>query len=306
MRRKTQDQPIVFKLMGAKKPVSWQLPLNEALYVKDVNGQKVRKKVHYIRTADSIFVEDYKGDEKAMKVFFEEGFLKVDPLDANLLKIVYGHPWHKKKYDRVDENRDAEIALDFITFKKKALAKVDIADPDERRANAVALFGNRAVDWTETRVEAELNKLADTEPERVLREMNAVDYKNKFIASYAMLKGVIEVNPTKTAVLWAADGGVIVRVAAGENPLHRLAEFLSQDSEQSQITLQTIGERLKGKYTSKRTEEEIVDELIPPRQEEEVDLTLEEATKQFEAKFEKQVPNNKKNDLDWIADKLSE
>jgi len=123
------------------------------------------------------------------------------------------------------------------------------------------------------------------------------------------------VNATKTQVLWANNKKPLVNVAVGQDPIKVLAEFLAGDNERAVITLQELGKKLKRSYVKKLNpdaEEEIQKALEAKEsfeEEEEEDFIkndLELARKEYSITFDKNVPPNKKNDLEWLRTKVLE
>jgi hypothetical protein len=299
-----------YRLKGGKTPVSWALPLKNVTLTDPEDPRRGKRKIHYVPNADSIFLHKYSGDEKAKPIVFENGILKADLQDLNLIEILERHPWKNIHYERIDENLEASKQLAKIELKEKALAKVNIADPDERKAAAIVLIGQRVFDYTPERVTAELKLAADADPARIIEQMERPGYKNSFITSLALMRGVIKINDTRTAVTWE-DGNVIVRVAVGQNPVERMTEFLSGDGDQSIVTLQTIGEKIKRSYTKTKAlpGDEVIDYNAPEEEEEEVseeEQALLDAQEEYKEVFGKKLPPNMKNNLEWIQNKIEE
>lgn len=294
-----------FRLIGEKTPVSFQIPLRGMMIEKKVNGRSVGlKKVVYIPGAPSIWKEDYEGDEEERQLWMEDGILDIQRGDFNALEILKRHPWFGVKFEIQDEEADAFKELEHLELVEKALQRVNISQEDELRATAVVLLGSGVISWGENRVKAGLKKLAYDKPETVLQEMDAVDYHSKYISALAHMKGVILLNPSRTAVTWE-DGKVIVKVATGQDPLRKLAEFLADSTEEATTTLQEIGERIKRKYERKieDTGEEKIEAMLA---EKEAQMSLEQAREVYAEKLGKAVPANMKNNLEWILSKLEE
>lgn len=301
-----------FRLTGNRTPISFSIPTKEMMLEKETEGGgKSFKRIHYIPGVDSVWKEDYKGDEKPKKIVFEEGFLDVHKSNKPLLFILRNHKWFNQIYEIVDEDTIAEKELDRMDLIEKALTRVNIANEDELIANALILVGESVVGLTPTRIKAALKKKAFDEPEELINEMNTNDYKAKFAGALAIQREVIFINPTRTAVTWP-DGKVIVNVAAGQSPVEKLGAFLSENNEQAKITLQEIGIRSTRAYT-KSVEADLggaVEEALAVSQGSSKDVDgseigLEEARSMYkELNDGNEVPNNKKNDLEWILSKL--
>jgi hypothetical protein len=311
-------QFIRFRLTGDKRPISFQIPIKGMMLKRpnkdgEPNATGSLKKIHYIPGVDSIFIEDYDGDEKGKKIYFEEGFLDVHKDNRPLLTILKQHTWFNNHYEMVDEDATAEKELTNYELIEKAIAKVNISNEEELKANGLILLGPAVIEMSETRVRAALKKRAFETPKELLEEMSTSDYRAKYAGALAVLRGTLLINPTRTAVTWP-NGKVVVSVAAGVDPIEKLGSFLSGNDDAAMITLQEIGERSKRAYNIKvpvDLEGEINEVIAQKKASNGVSLAsdgvgLEEASVMFKERFEKEVPNNKKNDLEWIMSKLEE
>jgi hypothetical protein len=298
-----------FKQMGDKKPVSFEIPLSNMRLPRDMGtgGGKVLKRVHYIKDAPSIWKDDYKGDELPEKVYLEDGYLDVSIYDLNLIAILKAHKMYKREYEIEDEDVEAIKELEKYDLIEKALERISIANEDERKANAFVLLGAGVITMNNDLIRSKLKKKAHETPQVVLDEMNASDYKAKYVTALGILRGALEINATRTAVTWA-DGKTIVTVATGQDPLAKMSAFLSTNTEEAKITFQEIGERVKQSYV-KKTNAIIDFDVVDATDEDDNDVDaseLSKATLEYKETFRKEVPNNKKNDLEWIQSKLSE
>lgn len=317
-----------FKLMNGITPPSFQVPLKNVMVERFGENGITRglKKIEYIKGHESMWAEDHIGDEKPIGIWFEDGYLDVHKGEKGLVDILFNHKWHNQKYELIDKNRDAVKKLNKFDKIELALSKVNIANPDEQKANALVLIGPGVIDWSKDRIKAGLKEKAFNEAEYVISEMSSNDYHAKYISAHALLTGVVVINPTRTAVTWA-DGNIIVTCPVGQDPLFKLGQFLSKNDKESKITLQEIGERTKKKYvlkdipkvkeavdkvvniteksvdTEEETEEEEAfteDELL----QNEENIRLAKATVDYFDKFNKKVPARYKNDPNWIESKL--
>lgn len=306
-----QNKKIRFRLTGDKRPESWQLPFTGLMLPKDVNGQKALKEVHYIPGAPSIWKEDYKGDEKPRQVFFEKGVLDVDPLDRNLLELCYKHPWFNIKFERYSRTDEARTKIEKYELQRKAEDKVMLSDVIEMKATAITLFGEGIINMSDWEVKAMLMEESRKDPEKILNIMGDQNYFAKYTGALALLRGVIEINHTRTAVVWA-DGRTIVRVATGKDPIQKLADFLSEPTEEAKVTLQELGESIKNKHSSRKSvEEQILEDqkaVSSSDEDEDVDqapeMTVAEARELYKKQHGKQVPPRFINDIQWIKDRL--
>lgn len=245
-----KNKKIRFRLTGDKRPVSWELPITGMLLEKknELGGSLGNRLVEWIPGFESPFKEDHKGDEKKKKVFFEDGVLDVDPNEKGLLRIIYSHKYYGNAFEKVDEEYDAAKDLEKYKLVEEALELINSSDEYEIKANGMVLIGSHVVHLTKTRIASLLKKEAFTNPKKIVEEMSTNDYKAKFVASMGVLRGVIEVSPDQTSVIWTSTKKPIIRIAVGQDPIAKLGEMLSEDTEEARVTIQTIGEESKRSY----------------------------------------------------------
>jgi|TARA_Y100000310_G_C20704425_1_gene834144 hypothetical protein len=304
------------------KPISWQLPLKETFVKKFVeeNGQKKDlgfRRIKYVPGTDTIFAEDIKGDLKPESIWFSKGELMVRKDDKLKNEILQKHPWYGSRYKLWSEDLENEQRLAVQRAKSEARKLIDDADMDNIKSIALAVFGPQAISWKDTKCELQLREEADTNPARIKDVINQGNYQAKLLAGLAFVKGVVRENTKRTAVIWEDSQGVIIKLAKGENGIEELGRFLSKNTEESQEVLQSIGDRVESLVTETQKQEDDKDAKIAELQAQLAALKnetdngeelseLQEARDAYKAKFKKDVPNNMKNNLVWLQNRLSE
>ena len=299
---------IRFKLLGERKPINFQIPISNMMLPR----KNSLKKVEYIPGHDSIFAEDHEGDEKPEQIWMKDGILDVHPMNNALLTIMKRHPWNGRIFEIDDPDQKAEQDLQRYELVERALSKVNIAADDEAKAVALTIIGSGMLSQTNSVIRASLKKKAMDDPKELLDKMKSPDYRTQFVANLAIMRGAVVVNDTNTKVTWP-NGNVIVTVPTGINPAERLGEFLGQNTEEAMVTLQEIDEKIKRSYVKNEpvTAEEEVKSIIEEKSVnldavDEPEIDIEEARSLYKFNLKKDVPANKKNDLDWILSKIDE
>lgn len=235
----------VYKLKNGKTSGSYQLPIRTEMIAKMVDNEPRLKNIHYIPGSNSIFVEDYKGDEKSKPVWFEDGEIRVPEENWVLNELLKKHSWFNKNYVLVNEEATAEAEVNEFEILTKASNSI-ITEKDEYKLQAMAMIvvSMDAANWGAFKCKTELLKYAKNHSKVLLAEMAKSDYESRLIAALSFNKKIVKYNTHRTAVVWN-DGkeGIIVRVAEGENGIDKLGEFLSKENETSTGVLQRIGEK---------------------------------------------------------------
>lgn len=296
---------IKFKLTKDRKPVSFQVPVKGMMLKNTKLPNSPLKHVQYIPGHESIWKEDHTGDEQPQSIWFEDGFLNVHKNNLNLLKILERHQWFGIHFIKVDEEAEDAKELEKFELIEKAISKVNIANEDELKANAIILIGSHVFDYSEVRLRKALKQMAYDTPEKLIESMDKANYGNRLVAALSIIREAAKINPSRTAVTWP-DGKTIINIAVGKDPITEFGEYLSQNTEAVRITLQTLGEGIKrayNQYNPPNVDTILGNDPEPPSEEEQA---LNKAREDYKKKFEKEVPTNKKNDIGWIKSKLEE
>lgn len=312
------NKKLNYELTKGRRPASWQLPIKNIM-IEKFDGKKSLglRTLQYMPGQESIFKEDHTGDQKPSGVWFEDGALQVDSANKALVQILEKHPWNRIHFNKVDHDVAADKNIDLMALRFKAYEAVSSKDPEEMKARAFVLLGAYVISQSDKLIESQLKQMAMDDPENVLEEMKQPDYAPKTVAALAVLRGVLLINPTNTQISWADTGKSLISIAAGQDPISKLGQFLSGKEESAKLTLQEIGEKIKRSYEFKKdyTADKEIDGIVGNQEEDDVDsqkskseddLNLQEAREEYEDAFGKGVPINKKNDLEWIKDKIAE
>lgn len=307
----------IYKQTSGKKTGSWQLPLKEVLIEKIVDGESFGlSKIKYVPGMKTFFAEDISPELKGQGIWFEDGQLIVPVADVNKNNLLQTHEWFNKHYELYNKDTIDSRELVALRAKNNARKLIEESDKDKIKAIALAVFGQNAFPWGNDTCELELLKYADTNPEKLEKELKNPNYESRYLSALAISKGIVKTNVGKTAVIWGdSTQGVILHLAKGENAIQKLGELLSVNNEVSQLILQEIGIRLEKlevipvKKNDFRDDEiaKLKEELLLLKKERLANvMDIESASEAFKLKFDKEVPNNKKNDLDWVLNKLNE
>lgn len=311
----------IYRLKDGLTPVSWQLPLKEVFVKKFVTENGERKdlgfrRIKFVPGTDTIFAEDIKGDLQPEQIWFEYGDLRVLKDDKLKNELLQQHPWYNKRYTLWSQESEDKEKLADLRFKGEARKLIEEADQDKIKAIALAVFGYKAILWNEDRCELELRQEADSNPKNLKEIMDEKDYEAKLFAAHAFVQGIVEENKNKTAVIWTESAGVILKLAKGEKGISELGRYLATRTDESEMVLQSIGERLDkiatnvatvnktAQLKAKDKEIEALKAQISTGESTE-DVALEEARNAYEDKIGT-IPPNMKNNLSWLTKKVAE
>lgn len=297
MKQNTETAPLVFFLLGNLTPETWSLAQKNIL-VKNPDT-KFLENIYYIPGTTTIWHSELQkqGDllknYKKKSIFFVEGTLSVPADNVILIEYLKTHPDFKQKYSLVDKNADAQKSIDKADLITSAVLSLQGNTLDIKTVSLL-VFGDGVLSQEDKEIEAMVKQIAISNPQTIVDAYSDKgEWKYKKVVALALSKGIIRINPTKTAVLWADTGEPILTLAVGQKPIDEAGVFLSENK--NETTLQALALKLENK--------EVVN---IPRSAEEEDSTVDKLQKQYAEKFGAIPPINKKNDVEWLSKKLLE
>lgn len=314
----------IFRLKTGKKKGTYTLKEG----VANIGGNL--KNISYRPGTSSIVDEENKESVvKARPVTFKHNNQMGNPAveivvpNANklLLEFLTKHQKFNIDYEIYDEDAVANKKVDTYNAIEKALAYVNLSDENEVKASALAVFGMDYFSKSTNICQQDLKKTAIENPTKVIGVYENEAFHSRHVASLMYGTGVIENNPTSTAVVWADTKGVIVHITQGESGIDKLTTFLHAKSTESESLMHEFAKRIDKLATKKVTTADLSKELSAKDKEiEELraqlaksqtakvnvtdETTLEEASIAYKEKTGNDVPPRYKNDLEWIKTKL--
>jgi hypothetical protein len=290
--------PVVFFLLNDLSPETWTLAQKNIL-VKNPNTEFLEN-IFYIPGTKTIWSSELEKQGDVLKnykkkdIVFVEGTLSVSNDNTILIEYLKSHPDFKEKYSLVDKNADAQKSIDKADLITKAVISLQ-GDSLDIKTVGLLVFGESVLLKEEKEIEAMVKQNAISNPQTIVDAYSDQgEWKYKKVVALALSKGIIKINPTKTAVLWSETGEPILTLAVGQKPIDETGLFLAQNK--NETTLQALSLKIDNK--------EVVN--LPTYLGQQDDTSLEKLQKQYEDKFGAIPPINKKNDVEWLSKKLLE
>lgn len=290
--------PLVFFLLNGLSPETWSLAQKNILVKNPHTG--FLENIYYIPGTDTIWHSELQKQGEVLKnyikksLYFVEGTLSVQPDDLILIEYLKTHPDFKEKFSLVDKNADAQISIDKTDLITKAVLALQ-GNALDIKTVGLLVFGEGVLVQEDKEIEAQVKQSAISNPQAIVDAYSEKgEWKYKKIVALALSKGLIRINPTKTAVLWTDTNEPILTLAVGQKPIDETGLFLSQDK--NQTTLQALSLKIDNKEALH----------VDPSTGQDETPSLEKLQKQFEDKFKLIPPNNKKGDIEWLTKKIFE
>ena len=301
MNQNTQTPPLVFFLLGDLSPETWTLAQKNILVKNQKTG--FLENIYYIPGMNTIWHSELGKQGDVLKMYkkkdivFVEGTLSVSHENILLIEYLKTHPDFKIKFSLVDKNADSQKIIDKTDLITKAVMSLQGNSLDIKTVGLL-VFGESALLQDNKEIEALVKQKAISDPQSIVDAYSEEgEWKYKKVVALALSKGIIRINPTKTAVLWEDTGEPILTLAVGQKPIDEMGVFLSENK--NETTLQALSLKLEGKgivSTPKATSSTNNDS----------ESNLEKLQKEYEDKFGAIPPTNKKNDVEWLSKKILE
>ena len=310
----------IYKLKNGKSKGDWQLPLTDILVERIKDSKKIGlRKLKFVPGTNSFWKEDLSGDLVPQQIWFTNGKLSVPREDKLLNGLLQIHPFFNKYFELFDKEAESKRKLEALKATDKVLLLINEADPDKIVATAFAVFKQQAIGWNEFDCELQLRELAKEKPKSLSDALSTKTYESSYLAALAFGKGIVRTNSGKSAIIWNdTTQGEITKIAKGQSGVLVLGEYLSKVTEESELVLQTIGEKLDEKATnipkkvdSNESEKDkeiaaLKKQLEEAKKGKSNDVDLTDLQEQYKEKFEvDDVPARFKNDAEWISKKLT-
>lgn len=292
--------PSVFYLLNDLSPETWSLAQKDVLVENPKTG--FLEKIYYIPGTNTIWHNelqkqgDILKDHKKKNIYFVEGTLSVSPDDIILIEYLKTHPDFSVKYSLIDKNADAQKSIDKADLIMEAVTSLQGKTLDIKTVGLL-VFGESVLLQDDKEIEAMVKQNAISNPQAIVDAYSDKgEWKYKKVVALALSKGVIKINPTKTAVLWTDTGEPILTLAVGQKPIDEMGLFLSENK--NETTLQALSLKLDNKGVLTTSTASTIQTGT--------ESSLEKLQKEYEDKFGAIPPINKKNDVEWLSKKLLE
>jgi len=160
-----------YKLTRDAAPLSFMLPTRNSrrfplLHFDDVTG--TNRALRYARNQNSPFEDEQDGNAILEPVIFEDGFLNVPKNNQVLQEFLHYHPLNGKKFNEVNEAKDAAEIVEILNLEVDALIEARQLSVEMIENVSRVLFGKDSSKVSTAELKRDILIFAKREPQEFL------------------------------------------------------------------------------------------------------------------------------------------
>jgi hypothetical protein len=236
---KTQNNKIavidkVYKLKNDAAPLSFTLPSRSSkrfplLWFDEENN--VNRPLRYAINQKSPFEDEQDGNAILATIIFEDGFLRVPKTNPNLQQFLHYHPLNGSSFVEVNNERDAEQEVQWLSVEADALIKARELSLEEIELMTRVLFNRDPSRYTTAELKRDILVYAKRDPRGFLNVMDDSSLRDKsHVRSFFEAKLLTFRNSNKE--IWfntPSNKKKMVVIPYGEDPYEIAIQFLHSD-----------------------------------------------------------------------------
>jgi len=224
----------VYKLTRDAAPLSFMLPVKNSrrfplMYFDEDQG--VNRELRYARNQRSPFVDEQDGNAILEPVIFEDGFLHVPKNNPVLQQFLYYHPLNGKKFEEVDNERDASAEVENINYELDAMIEARQLSVDQLETVCRVLFGRDMSKATTAELKRDVLIFAKKDPRHFLNVLSDPSLKLQGTVQKFFDNGLLSFRKNKKEVWFNTPSNKtrMLTVPYGEEPMYIVSSYLQSD-----------------------------------------------------------------------------
>tara|TARA_R110002096_G_scaffold176021_1_gene352022 strand:- start:968 stop:1708 length:741 start_codon:yes stop_codon:yes gene_type:complete len=224
----------VYRLKKKNAPLSYIIPTRSTprsplLYFDEEMG--INRPLRYARNQRSPFEDDQDGSAIVEPVIFEDGFLRVTRTNPVLQQFLDLHPMNGKKFEAVDNKKEAQEELDEINLQVDALIEAKQMSIEQMEIVGRILLSRDVSTISTAELKRDIIVYAKNYPEDFLILVNDSDLTLKSQCQLFLSEGLLT-ERNKGKELWfntKSNKKKLMNLPYGEDIIHVLFSFFKTD-----------------------------------------------------------------------------
>jgi len=224
----------VYRLKRKSSPLSYIIQTRSSsrsplLYFDEEKG--INRPLRYARNQKTPFEDEQDGNAIVEPVIFEDGFLRVPRTNPVLQQFLEYHPMNGKKFELVDNKKEAQKELDEMNVQVDALIEAKSMSIEQLEVVARIVLNKDISRISTAELKRDILVYARNYPEEFLDMINDSDLTLKSKCQLFMSEGVLTTR-NKGKELWFNTKGnkkKLMNVPYGEDLIHVLFSYFKTD-----------------------------------------------------------------------------
>jgi len=224
----------VYRLKRNNAPLSYIIQTRSSnrsplLYFDEDKG--INRPLRYARNQRTPFEDEQDGNAIVEPVIFEDGFLRVPRTNPVLQQFLEYHPMNGKKFEVVDNKKEAQEELDEMNVQVDALIEAKSMSLEQLEVVARILLNKDISRISTAELKRDILVFARNYPEEFLDMINDSDLTLKSKCQLFMSEGLLTTR-NKGKELWFNTKGnkkKLMNVPYGEDLIHVLFSYFKTD-----------------------------------------------------------------------------
>lgn len=224
----------VYKLTRDAAPLSFMLPTRNSrrfplMYFDEEQG--INRPLRYARNQKSPFEDEQDGNAILEPVIFELGMLHVPKTNPVLQEFLHYHPLNGKKFIEVDEEKDAQQAIESLNIEADALIEARGLTLDKVENIARVLFNRDISKVSTAELKRDIMVFAKNEPQSFLQMLSDPMLKLQGNVQLFFDKNLLSFRRNKKEVWFntPSNKSRMLVVPFQEDPMYVVSSYLQTD-----------------------------------------------------------------------------
>ena len=224
----------VYKLTRNDAPLSLIIPgggsKRQPLLWFD-EDQGINRVLRYSANQKSCFEDEQDGQVVREHITFDDGFLSVPKTNPVLQEFLHLHPLNGKKFVEVNQEKDAQQELEFLSMEAKAYTEADKLSIGQMENVARVLLGADVSKMSTAELKRDIFVAVKRDPQGFLRQVNDPMLKLQSNVHLFFDKGLLSFRNKQKEVWYntSTNKKKMLTVPFGEDPMFIVSSYLQSD-----------------------------------------------------------------------------
>lgn len=223
-----------YKLTSNKAPLSFMIPTKSSrgyslLYFDEEKNEN--RALRYARNQKSPFEDEQDGNVILEPIVFEDGMLHVPKNNPVLQEFLHYHPMNGKKFEEVNEAKDAEEEVEILNLEVDALVEASKLSIEQIESLSRVLFGKDTSKISTAELKRDILIFAKSNPSDFLDAINDPTVKIQGTVQLFFDKGLLTFRRNKKEIWFHTplNKTRMLVVPFNEDPLYLATSYLQSD-----------------------------------------------------------------------------